>query len=144
MMLDVEAERRIQRQRGRVVGVLQQPDASRVAGVLEHRLHEASPDAAPLCVGRDRDRPDAADRTALVDEVRAGDLTVDLGHHTEERGVADPALDEPTGELHCRVIQREAALLGDLPERLERDAPTRLRVLGGRRSKMDSGHGAGA
>ena len=76
---DVEAERRVERERAHVEAVLEQPDAGRVLAALDHGLHQPPPDAGVLGLRIDRDRAHAADRVALVEEVRADDLAVDLG-----------------------------------------------------------------
>ena len=57
-------------------GVLKQADARRRSAARDHRLHELAPHAGVLEPWIDGDRPDAADRVALVEEVGADDLTV--------------------------------------------------------------------
>jgi hypothetical protein len=51
------------------------------AGAVEHCLHQAAPDRSVLQHRIDRDRPDAGNRAAFVEEVAAGDFSVLLGDH---------------------------------------------------------------
>jgi hypothetical protein len=75
-LLHGEAERLVEPERAHVEGVLGQADAGRRRAALDHRLHQPASDALLLDVGPDRDRPDAADRIALVKEIRTDEPPV--------------------------------------------------------------------
>src|SRR6185436_13969242 len=76
----------------------------------------------------DRDRPDAGDRPALVEIIRAEDLPVTLSEHAPHVRVLDPAADHHCGELDSWEVAREMMVLVELPKRLVADARTLLHV----------------
>ena len=67
------------------------PAKPRSRRARHHRVHQRAPGAVVLHRGIDRDRPHAADRVALVEEIAADDPAVRLGHHVEGLGAGDHA-----------------------------------------------------
>ena len=95
------------------------------------------PTPAFWAFGIDRDRPDAPDRIALVEEVRADDPPVDLGDHAPHLRVRDPRAHHRRGGLERGEVPREAVVIVDVAERLEDDARKLVGIGGLGRSKGD-------
>ena len=69
-----------------MVAGLDQADAAEPAflGARHHRLHQRAAGAVVLDRRVDRDRPDRADRVALVQEIATDDASDVLGYHDVE------------------------------------------------------------
>lgn len=74
-----------------------------------------------FCPRVDRDRPDAADRVALVGEVRPHDAAVDLRDHSPRRGMRDPGTQHRHGRLRRGEVPREPVMVVDRGEGVEDD-----------------------
>jgi hypothetical protein len=87
----VEAELRVQAQRPRVVGRLQQTDAGKgsLSCPLEHGNHQPSPDTRILYRRIDRDRPDPSYARALIEKIAPHNLPVALGDDRVEARVRE-------------------------------------------------------
>ena len=100
--------------------------SSRIPGASLPRSITASisrrPDAGVLGVWIDRDRADAADRVALVEEVGADDLSADLGHDAPDLGMGNPDRHHHRRRLDRGEVALEAVIVVDVPEGLEDDA----------------------
>jgi hypothetical protein len=110
--------------------VLQQPDPVASRSPLDDGLHQQPADAGGLGVGTYGDRPDAAHRSALVEEVRANHPPVGLGHHAPDGRMRAEGLDEPAGHVERREVAREAVTVVDACEGTVRNAGGRLVVAG--------------
>ena len=140
LLRDLETERHVERERCRVEGVLEQPDALGPRGPLQHGLHhQLAPDAGCLPGGVDGDRPDAADRAALVEEVRADEPR-------PLRSATTPQIEECSAKAATRSraestvgeVPREAVAVSDAGEGIERDVGRRVDVGNLDRPKVDS------
>jgi hypothetical protein len=84
----LEAELCVETQGTIVKGGLQQPDPGMsLARAVKHGAHQPAPDRLVLRRRIDRDRPDAGDRPAFVEEVAADDISVLLRDHGVEARV---------------------------------------------------------
>jgi hypothetical protein len=88
----------------------------------------SAPDAAGLLAGIHGDRPDAHDRAALVEEVRADDPPVALGDDAPDPGMPEERADEPGGGVEAWEVPREAVAVVDRRERLVEDLRHRVPV----------------
>ena len=97
------------------------PGASVAA--LDDDLHQPASDAGVLAARVDRDRPDSADRAALVEEVRADDAAIVLRHHSPApTGAAIQLLHHLLGGLERRGKSRsKRVMVVDPAERVEDD-----------------------
>ena len=117
-LLHVEADGRIERKRARVERVLHEADPGRLATALDDGLHQPASHAS-LVFRIDADRPDARDGVSLVQEVRADDTSVDLGHHAPDRRVVGQRCEHSGGHLQRRKVAREPVLVVNGAEGLE-------------------------
>jgi hypothetical protein len=74
-----------------VVGVLDQPDAGKLAesGALNHRLHQTAPDPGVLGRRIDGDRPHARNRRAFVEKIATENSAILPGHNSVEAGMGN-------------------------------------------------------
>ena len=121
-------------------GGLQQPHSGCAPFVrtVEHSLHQPAPDRSVLRGRINRDRPDAGDRAALIDEVAADQRSVLLGDHRVKSGIGQQHRENVGRYLRRRKIPGEIVLVVDCLERLEAD----WTASGGIRRRAGSQHDA--
>jgi hypothetical protein len=83
--------------------------------------------------GIDRDRADAANRTALVEKIAADHFAIALGNDRVDPRVRQQHLHDARRNLRRREIPREIVLARDRLESLEADRTTGRRIRGSAR-----------
>src|SRR5271165_5993099 len=113
-------------------GRLAQAHAGNVPrGRAVHRmLHQAAADALVLHGGIHRDRTEADNSGALVEEVAADDSSVPLGHYAVEERMSQQHADEARSHFRRGKVVWEAVGGVDGAESVETDASAGSRVIG--------------
>src|SRR5262249_53525901 len=135
----VKAELRIERERAVVPGDLHQADARKApfGGAVHHGLHELPPKRA-IHHGRiNRDRANAGDHRALVQEVAADDLAIQLSDHGVEPWMREQHGGHAGGDLHGGKVRREVMLISNGLEGLVEDSAALLGIVNGAWSKAN-------
>src|SRR5579862_9792826 len=141
MLAHLEAKLGIERQRAHVIARLHQANSGEAPGLraVHDRAHQLTADALVLNLGIDRDRPDARDGIALVEEVAAGDFPVMLGHHAMESRIAQHSANYAGGDFGVGKIRRKIVRVRDRGESGMADAPKLRRIVRMSRPNCD-GH----
>ncbi len=84
-------------------------------------LHQLPPRAFALKRWIDRDRPDADDRVALEEKVRADDLAAALDHDAPDARIGNQHLCKAVGHFEIGEVARKVVLVGNRIERGQDD-----------------------
>src|ERR1700722_10122197 len=133
-LADLEAEFRVQAERGVGISRLHKPDPGQVVGrdAIEHVLHHRAAGAAVLHFRIDADWTDPRNRRALVHEIAAGDASVQLGDDPVEAGSRNHTANDTDASLRRRELVRKIMLIGDGAERAITNIAEHLDILAGR------------
>ena len=96
---------------------------------LKYVLHEVPTDRAVLHGGSDRNRAEAGNRRAFIEEVAAHNASIQLRHHRLYAWMRQPGHHAFYGDLRRRIARRKVVLLGNGREGLVADGATQSRVL---------------